>query len=66
MAKSPNFYLIWLDWPEHCFRAGAAEVALLKSLAPKGSRVVRVTGERAFLRELPKATHAIVWSFKSE
>ena len=66
MAGTSNFYLIWLDWPERCFRAGAAEVLLLKSLAPKGSRVVRVTGERAFLRELPKATHAIVWSFKSE
>ena len=66
MAKGPNVYLLWLDWPERCFRAGAAEVALLKSLAPKGSRVVRVSGERAFLRELPRATHAVVWRFRSE
>ena len=61
-----NLYLVWLNWPERCFRAGAGEIAHLKALLPKGSRVVRVTGERAFLRELPKATHAIVWNFRSE
>lgn len=61
-----NVYLLWLDWPERCFRAGAAEVALLQSLVPRGSRVVRVAGERAFLRELPLATHAIVWRFRRE
>ena len=66
MAKDSNVYLLWLDWPERCFRAGPAEVALLRSLAPRGSRVVRVSGERAFLRELPKATHAVVWRFRSE
>lgn len=61
-----NFYLVWLNWPERCFRAGAAEVALLESIAPKGSRIVRVADERAFLRKLPEATHAIVWNFKRE
>ena len=66
MARPSNVYLMWLNWPERCFCAGSAEVALLKSLVPKGSRVVRVAGERAFLRELPKATHAIVWNFKRE
>ena len=61
-----NLYLVWLNWPEPCFCARAADIACLKSLAPKGSRVVRVTSERSFLRELPKATHAIVWNFKKE
>ena len=61
-----NVYLVWLNWPERCFRAGAADIARLKSLVPRGSRVVRVAGERAFLRELPKATHAIVWNFREE
>ena len=61
-----NHYLVWLNWPERCFRAGAGDIAYLKSLVPKDSRVVRVTSERAFLRELPTATHAIVWNFKKE
>ena len=61
-----NLYLVWLNWPERCFCAGAGDIAHLKSLVPKGGRVVRVTSERAFLRELPKATHAIVWNFKKE
>ena len=42
------------------------DVDYLKALVPKGSRVVRVTSERGFLRALPKATHAVVWSFKPE
>ncbi len=59
-------YLVWLNWPEDCFRAGAGDIAHLKTLVPKGSRVVRVTSERSFLRELRDATHAIVWNFRSE
>lgn len=67
MEKSKqNVYLVWLNWPERCFRAGAGDIAHLKSLVAKGARVVRVTSERAFLRELPKATHALVWNFKKE
>lgn len=61
-----NRYLIWLEWPEKCFRAQASDIAHLKSLVPDGSEVVHVRSERAFLRELPLATHAIVWNFKSE
>ena len=61
-----NLYLAWLNWSERCFRAGAGDIAHLKSLVPKGGRVVRVASELAFLRELPKATHAIVWNFKKE
>ena len=58
--------LVWLNWPEPCFRAGPADIRHLKSLVPCGVRVVRVTGERAFLRELPKATLAITWNFRKE
>lgn len=61
-----NTYLVWLNWPEPCFHAQASDIAFLKSLVLKGSRVARVTSERAFLRELPHATHAIVWNFKRE
>ena len=66
VKENHNLYLVWLNWPERCFRAGAGDIAYLKSLVPKGSRVVRVTSERAFLRELPKATHAIVWNFREQ
>lgn len=59
-------YLVWLDWPERCFRAGQSDIVLLKSMVPRGSRVVAVRSERAFLRELPGATHAIVWNFRRE
>ena len=59
-------YLVWLDWPERCFRAGQSDIDFLKTLVPRGSRVVRVRSERAFLRELPDATHAIVWNFRRE
>ena len=38
----------------------------LGRLVPRGSRVIRVRSERAFLRELPRATHAIVWHFRRE
>lgn len=66
MKSRPSVYLVWLNWPEPCFCAQAADIAFLKSLAPKGSRVVRATSERAFLRWLPRATHAIVWNFRKE
>lgn len=59
-------YLVWLDWPERCFRAGQSDIALLKSIVPRGSRVVSVRSERGFLRALPEATHAIVWRFRKE
>ena len=59
-------YLVWLEWPEKCFRADAKALRFLRSLVPQGADIVRVRGERAFLRELPRATHAIVWSFRRE
>ncbi len=61
-----NAYLIWLEWPEKCFRADERDLKFFRSLVPKGSRVVRARGERAFLRALPSATHAVVWHFKKE
>ena len=61
-----NRYLIWLEWPERCFRANDGDLKLFRSLVPKGSRVVRVKSERAFLKALPTVTHAVVWHFKKE
>ena len=59
-------YLVWLNWPERCFRAGQSDIELLRSMVPRGSRVVSVWSERAFLKELPGATHAIVWNFRKD
>ena len=61
-----NVYLVWLEWPEKCFRADAEALRALKGLVPKGSRILRTRSEAAFLRALPQATHAIVWSFKAD
>ena len=61
-----NLYLVWLEWPEKCFRVDAEALRALKGLVPGGSRIVRARTEVAFLKALPKATHAITWHFKSE
>ena len=61
-----NNILVWLEWPEKCFRVDAGALRRLKAIAPLGARVVRVRTEQSFLRELPKATHALVWNFRSE
>lgn len=61
-----NHYLVRLDWPEKCFRSTAGDIEYLRSLLPKGASVEHVRTERAFLKALPKATHAIVWNFKAE
>ena len=61
-----NEYLIWLNWPERCFCANAEDVQFFRTLVPRGSRVVRVKSELAFLSALPSATHAVVWGFKRE
>jgi len=61
-----NTYLVYLEWPEKCFRADAEALRLLRTHVPKGSRVVRVRDEAAFLRALPRVTHALVWYFKPE
>lgn len=65
MTKS-NLYLIWLEWPEKCFRVDAGALRVLRGLVPKGSRIVRARSEAEFLKTLPRATHAVVWNFKAE
>lgn len=65
MTRS-KFYLIWLEWPEKCFRVDTEALRLLRGLVPPGSRIVRARSEAEFLKSLPKATHAIVWNFKAE
>lgn len=59
-----NSYLIWLEWPEKCFRMTAEALCAFKALVPKGSRVTWARSEAAFLRALPSATHAVVWEFR--
>lgn len=61
-----NTYLVWLEWPERCFRASAEDICALEKMVPSLSRVIRVRSEKAFLKALPSATHAIVWNFKKE
>lgn len=61
-----NLYLVWLEWPEKCFRVDAPALRLLKALVPPGGRVVRARSEASFLRWLPQATHAVVWHFRKE
>ena len=58
-------YLIWLNWPARPFRLGADDLRRFRELAPAGE-VKAVRSERAFLRELPSATHAICWEFRRE
>lgn len=60
-----NRYLIWLAWPERPFCLKAADLRLFKALV-RGSEVASVRSERSFLKELPKATHAICWEFRKE
>ena len=62
--KSRNRFLIWLNWPIGAFRLDAKSLAVFKGLAKGDVKVVR--GERAFLKELPWATHAVVWEFRKE
>ena len=65
-TRTHGKYVVWLEWPERFFRPSADDMQFFKTLVPKGSRVVRATTEADFLRELPTATHAVVWHFKKE
>ena len=60
-----DFHLIWLNWPERPFRIDAAGAALYRRLA-RGGEVKVVRSERAFLKLLPEATHAVCWEFRKE
>ena len=59
-------YLLHLNWPEKCFRLQKGDLDFLKTLAPPKAEVVAVKSERAFLKELPTATHVVTWSFRHE
>ena len=61
-----NTYLVWLEWPEKCFRVDAEALRYLRAAVPKGCRVLRTRSEAAFLKALPQATHAITWHFKAD
>lgn len=59
-----NRFLLWLNWPVGAFRLNARSLARFRELARGEVRAVR--SERAFLRELPGATHAVVWEFRKD
>ena len=61
--RKQNTYLVWLNWPIGAFRLNARSRAFLERLLSAGARLVVARGERAFLRALPEATHAICWNF---
>ena len=71
-----NCYLLWLNWPIGAFRLDARSLAVFRDAisCPAKRRPRRFTSpsitvvrsERAFLKALPSATHAIVWEFKKE
>ena len=58
--------LVWLEWPERCFRAEEPEIGFLRRLCPDSAAVSRVRSEEEFLERLPGADAAIVWHFKKE
>jgi phosphoglycerate dehydrogenase-like enzyme len=59
-----NVYLVWLEWPEKCFRVDAEALSYLKSVVPPGSEVVRAKTRRGFFAALGRATHVITWYFE--
>lgn len=58
-------YLVWLEWPEECFRVDDASLAYLKSLVPPGAEIIRARTRDVFLDSLARATHVITWYFES-
>ena len=67
MNKNSRTWLIWLNWPIGAFRLDARALAVFKAeVARPGETVTVVRSERAFLRALPMATHAVVWEFRKE
>ena len=63
---SKNVYLVWLEWPEKCFRVDPQALSWLESAVPRGSEVVRAKSRRAFFAALGRATHVITWYFDRE
>jgi phosphoglycerate dehydrogenase-like enzyme len=58
--------LVWLEWPEKCFRINAEALSYLRELLPFSAKIVRVKSEKGFLKALPDATHVMTWHFKHE
>lgn len=58
--------LVWLKWPERCFRAEEQEIECLRALCGKDVEVAHARSEEEFLSRLPEADAAIVWHFKKE
>ena len=58
-----NYFLVWLNWPIGAFRLNARSRSVLERLLPADATLSVVRSERAFLRALPEATHAICWNF---
>jgi len=63
-ANKDNFHLLWLNWPVEAFRLDSRSLAVYRELAC--GRVETARSERAFLKALPRATHAVCWEFKKE
>lgn len=61
-----NVYVLYLEWPERCFRLNAADFAAFRALVPSGSRVIWAQTEEELVRALPRATHVITWCFRRE
>jgi phosphoglycerate dehydrogenase-like enzyme len=61
-----NVYLVWLEWPEKCFRVDAEALSYLKRVVPPGSEVVRARTRNGFFAALGRATHVITWYFERE
>lgn len=56
-------YLLWLNWPVSAFRLDARSLAAFRECAGAKAAVTVARSQRAFLKALPSATHAIVWEF---
>ena len=66
-ADNKRSWLLWLNWPVGVFRLDAKSLAVFKSLVAKPGEIITVVrNERAFLRALHNATHAVVWEFRKE
>jgi len=59
----PDVYLVYLEWPERCFRVSPDDIRFLKTMLPKGVRVTVAHDEAAFRKALPSATHVLTWHF---
>lgn len=66
MKREPVVCLVWLEWPEKCFRANASDLLYLESLLPNGSKVIRARSQKTFLSKLPDSTHVITWHFNRD